>query len=316
LVERVHDEHRPATPYAYETVMGPDEYNWPVNNSAYTNAVARIALEFAAEAAARVGAAPDPLWRAVAAGLPIPYAASVPGRPDLSGGYHPEFDGFRPDPKRAHPVKQADTIMLSYPLGLELNDPGAAAAYSNDLAYYDPLTDPKGPAMTWSVFSIGWMNVKNYSRAASLFQRGYVDNVNPPFNVWSEGPHGADTINFITGAGGFLQSALFGSLGMRIKGLGELTYDPPPPSSTGVRGVVSMGVDSLHFCGWRLSQTVTQETMAFRVLEAKMKVGGESLELRLANGTAVQLRAAGDAVAVPRGPASLKCTHAWKGFIS
>ena len=31
-------------------VMGPDEYAYPVNNSAYTNAAATIALLFAAEA--------------------------------------------------------------------------------------------------------------------------------------------------------------------------------------------------------------------------------------------------------------------------
>eukprot|EP00756_Hemistasia_phaeocysticola_P051172 Hpha_TRINITY_DN26354_c0_g1::TRINITY_DN26354_c0_g1_i1::g.9347::m.9347 len=290
--------------YEYNSVMGPDEYNWPVNNSAYTNAVARVTLEFATEAAAALGVAPDPLWAEVAAGLSIPFSADVPGRSDLTGGYHPEYDGFVPKKTilKPHPVKQADTIMLSYPIGLGTG--GDAAPFRNDLSVYDPLTDPNGPAMTWSVFSIGWMNVKNFSKAAELFQRGYVNNVNPPFNVWSEGPHGANTINFITGAGGFLQAALFGATGMRIAAAGELSFDPPPPSVTGVADVVSVGTSSMHFCGWRLAQRVTQQAMEFRVVEAR---AGKDLQLKLANGTEVQFKTAGDAVTVPRGPASLKC---------
>ena len=33
--------------YDFNMVMGPDEYAYPVDNSAYTNAVAKIALDFA-----------------------------------------------------------------------------------------------------------------------------------------------------------------------------------------------------------------------------------------------------------------------------
>ncbi len=297
--------------FSFNAVMGPDEYNWPVNNSAYTNAIARIALEFAVEAAMQVtGTAGDPLWATVAAGLPVPLSPTVPGFPDLKGGFHPEYDGFVPraTAKRPHPVKQADTIMLSFPMGLALRDPAHEAAFANDLAVYDPLTDPAGPAMTWSVFAIGWMNVHNYSRASALFQRGYVNNVNPPFNVWSEVPHGRGTINFITGAGGFLQSALFGALGMRIKAPCALAFDPPPPSVVGVASVTAMRAESLHLCGWRVAQRVTAGTMAFRVVEvaaAAAAGGAGALELGLANGTVVRLREAGDAAVVPRGAASL-----------
>ena len=38
------------------------------------------------------------------------------GRPDLEGGYHPEYQGFPKNPTKPV-VKQADTILLSYPLG-------------------------------------------------------------------------------------------------------------------------------------------------------------------------------------------------------
>ena len=43
----------------------------------------------------------------------------------------------------------------------------------------------------------------NFTRAAPHFRQGYA-NVQPPFNVWTETP-GGGTVNFITGAGGFLQ---------------------------------------------------------------------------------------------------------------
>jgi len=35
--------------------------------------------------------------------------------------------------------------------------------------------------------------------------------------VWSEYPNGKGAINFITGMGGFLQSLLFGFLGIRLE---------------------------------------------------------------------------------------------------
>ena len=61
--------------------MGPDEYAYPVNNSAYTNTVVKIALAFAVEAAAVLGETAPPEWAAVAAGLIVPFepeAGSIP----------------------------------------------------------------------------------------------------------------------------------------------------------------------------------------------------------------------------------------------
>lgn len=43
------------------------------------------------------------------------------------------------------PVKQADAVMLGYPLGL----PMSQEVRRNDLQMYEPVTDPHGPAMTW-----------------------------------------------------------------------------------------------------------------------------------------------------------------------
>ena len=104
-----------------------------------------------------------------AAGLMIPVSAAVPNRPDLAG-YHPEYSGFPKDPQNPR-VKQADTILLSFPLDTD-PDPVLTA---NDLSFYDGITDPNGPAMTWAMFAVGWMDVGNFSAAASHFRRGFAN---------------------------------------------------------------------------------------------------------------------------------------------
>ena len=85
-----------------------------------------------------------------AAGLYIPFADTVPGHPEMAGGYHPEHSNFN-----GAAVKQADTVMLSFPLGMDM-PPDVLA---NDLAYYTLVTSQSGPAMTWAIFAIGWMEV-------------------------------------------------------------------------------------------------------------------------------------------------------------
>ena len=79
-----------AQAYDLNDVMGPDEYAFPVNNSAYTNAAAAIALNFATEAAGVLGKHPDPTWATVAEGLALTVSDDIPLHPELKGGYHPE----------------------------------------------------------------------------------------------------------------------------------------------------------------------------------------------------------------------------------
>lgn len=76
--------------YDMNDVMGPDEYAFPVNNSAYTNAAAAIALNFATEAAGVLGKPADPSWATVAEGLALKISDDIPLHPELKGGYHPE----------------------------------------------------------------------------------------------------------------------------------------------------------------------------------------------------------------------------------
>ena len=67
-------------------------YNYPVNNSRYTNTVASLALAAAVELAPLVGAAVPADWAAKARGLQAP-TTPVPAGSNLSGFFHPEYDG-------------------------------------------------------------------------------------------------------------------------------------------------------------------------------------------------------------------------------
>jgi trehalose/maltose hydrolase-like predicted phosphorylase len=308
-------EERPGEDGAWDfaTVMGPDEYAFPVLNSGYTNFVAQITLDFAVEAARELGhtGAAYSKFEAQAKGIRIPTADTVPGRPDLEGGYHPEYEGF-PDGspgKSYYPasppcdapngcVKQADAVLLSFPLGMEM-EPQVLA---NDLMFYENVTDPNGPAMTWAMFAIGWFAVGDTDRAAKMFPRGFA-NVHQPFLVWSEYPatfedHGA--VNFITGAGAFLNSVVFGTSGMRIE-KERLLFDPPPPSATGTNAT-RLVVHSLHYLGARLRQEVDEASMRYELLESAP--GGPLCLKRSGHGERELL--VGKAVGCPRGKAEIR----------
>lgn len=53
----------------------------------------------------------------------------------------------------------------------------------NDLLSYEPLTRDDGPAMTWSMHSIGFLELGDFDKAQQLFKRSYETYVRAPFNV-------------------------------------------------------------------------------------------------------------------------------------
>ena len=188
-------------------------------------------------------------------------------------------------------VKQADVILLGFPLLFEM----PANVRANDLIYYANYTTTDGPAMTWAMFAMGWLDLANYTQADKLFAQGYA-NIQAPFNVWQETPTGG-TVNFITGAGGFLQSVLFGYSGLRLRDADQgLTLVPPPNpgNATLVR------IHSLHYQGSTLSIDVTNDTLTVLLLTE----GSTPLVLLPENEEAKPL-VVGVPVAIASGPASI-----------
>uniref|UniRef100_A0A3Q4HDC6 Protein-glucosylgalactosylhydroxylysine glucosidase n=1 Tax=Neolamprologus brichardi TaxID=32507 RepID=A0A3Q4HDC6_NEOBR len=183
--------------YHLDGVMPPDEYYYNVNDSVYTNTVAN--LQFAVELAELLQHPAPKEWQAVAEYIKIPF--------DEEHQYHPEYDGYI----KGHPVKQADTVLLGYPLGL----PMSPEVRRNDLEAYEPVTNPHGPAMTWGMFAIGWLELGEAEKAQLLLEKCF-NNIQGPFQVWSESSDGSGAVNFLTGMGGFLQAVLFGYTGFRL----------------------------------------------------------------------------------------------------
>lgn len=181
-------------------VMPPDEYYYSVNNSVYTNTVAKLSLEFAVELADLLHHPAPKEWKEVAENIKIPF--------DEELNYHPEYDNYT----KGLPVKQADTVMLGYPLGF----PMSPEIRRNDLLAYEPVTDPNGPAMTWGMFAIGWLELGEAERAQQLLEKCF-KNIQGPFQVWSESSDGSGAVNFLTGMGGFLQAVIFGYTGFRVQ---------------------------------------------------------------------------------------------------
>jgi hypothetical protein len=111
--------------YRYEihNVMPPDEYHKLVNNSAYTNSVAKIALNFAIEVATVLGhtntSANVSKWVDVASHLFIPLADLPAGMGEGVGApeYHPEYDGYT----LGTTIKQGDVILMGFPLQVNQN---------------------------------------------------------------------------------------------------------------------------------------------------------------------------------------------------
>jgi trehalose/maltose hydrolase-like predicted phosphorylase len=203
--------------YSINDVQPPDENATGVDNSAYTNAVAALALEHASQAARLLGNRAPAQWERTAQGL----ARTMPL--DARKHIYLEYDGYN-----GSTIKQADVVMLTYPLQFPM--PPAVAA--NDVNYYAPRTSPSGPAMTDAIHSIdvSALNVPGCS-AYTYLLRAYTPFVRAPFLQFSETRD--DTIagvpvaafDFLTGAGGFLQTLLYGYSGLRF-GLDSVYLDP------------------------------------------------------------------------------------------
>ena len=206
----------PGSPLSLLNVIPPDEYADHVNNSAYTNSVAIYSLQYAAAAATLLGEPPSSYapWIDAASRIVIPF--------DSVNQYHPEYDGY----KNGTVIKQADVILLGFPLEVSSSTPEVRA---NDLLYYSKVTDNGGPAMTWGMFAVSYLELgpSYIDLARSNFNRSFA-NAQPPFLVWTETPSGG-TPNFLTGAGGFLQTGTFSIQTFSIQ-TAMLHYYPPPYS--------------------------------------------------------------------------------------
>jgi trehalose/maltose hydrolase-like predicted phosphorylase len=187
--------------YEINNVIGANEWQENIDNNAFTNGIAITALRYATQAAKELGVVPNPDWEHVAQNIPILKF------PDGTTKENATYDGVE--------IKQADANLLAYPLDI-ISD---KAAIERDLNYYEPRYSATGPAMGHAVLATLHAKLGDTEKAYEIFTKSYKLNEVPPFGVLSETAGGTNPY-FATGAGGLLQSILFGFGGLQISDLG------------------------------------------------------------------------------------------------
>ena len=200
--------------YHIDSVVSVHEGLIGVSDDAYTNAVARKNLEIAAAASARLGERADPRWAEVAAKLHMPY--------DSASEYYRTYEGA-PDSTLG-----AVTPLLSYPLGVPMSERAKRAQLEQ--AVRRLLAEGPGAMMGSTLLAVDAAELGDRALLDSLLPHSYQGHLRGPFLMLSETPRN-DAVNFVTGAGGFLQQVIFGYTGLRIGDGGlEPAFDPLLPS--------------------------------------------------------------------------------------
>ena len=179
--------------YEILQVIPPDEAANGVNNSVFTNIIAQYSLRIASEFGEILSIETPAVWYEIADNIKIPF--------DTERQIHLEYDGYS-----NNTIKQADVVLLGYPLQY----PMSHKIRENDLNFYSSVTSPRGPAMTWSVTAIGYLEVyatrameaschvrdfpqqeaDSLLRTASEYFFHSYQNAQPPYHIWTETSYG------------------------------------------------------------------------------------------------------------------------------
>ncbi|OEK02613.1 glycosyl hydrolase family 65 [Roseivirga sp. 4D4] len=187
--------------YDIKNVIGANEWEENIDNNAFTNAIAKLTLGYATEAAQILGETADPDWANVAANIPVL-----------------KFDDGTTRENATYVdvmIKQADVNLLSYPLQFYSDK----KQIEKDLKFYETKMSPNGPAMGFCVLATIYARLGDANKAFDVWTNSFRPNGVPPFGVLSE-TRGGTNPYFATGAGGMLQTVLGGFGGLDITDAG------------------------------------------------------------------------------------------------
>ncbi len=196
--------------YHIDSVVSVAEGLVGVNDDAYTNSVAKRNLEIATAASARLGARGNPQWAAVAAKLHMPFDSATQsfrtyeGAPDSTLGWI--------------------TPLLSYPLGVPMSDRAKRTHLTQ--ATRNIKDEEQGAMMGVTILSVDAAELGDRALVDTLLPYSYRAHMQGPFFMLSETPTN-HAVNFLTGAGGFLQQVIYGYTGLRVGNGGLETRFPP-----------------------------------------------------------------------------------------
>jgi len=210
--------------YSIKNVVGANEFAPNVDDNAFTNGSAITALQFAILAAKELNIEPNSNWSTVADNIII----------------HKFLDGTTMEHSKykGEIIKQADVNLLSYPLNIVKGD-----ELLKDLKYYEPKLAKEGPAMGKSVFAVIYARLGDAEKAFSLFKESYEPNKRPPFGALSESAT-SNNPYFVTGAGGMLQTVLFGFGGLHLTEEGIIQVNPILPKEWKSLTLKGIGVEN------------------------------------------------------------------------
>lgn len=214
--------------YSINNVIGANEHALNIDDNAFTNGSAITTLKYAILAAKELGVQFDKEWEEVANHIRIH---------KFSDGTTRENSEYK-----GETIKQADVNLLSYPLDI-VSD---IETIKKDLAYYEPKLDHDGPAMGKAIFAIIYARLGDSKNAYRLFKEGYVPNKRPPFGALSESPN-SNNPYFATGAGGLLQTVLFGFGGLHLTNDGIIQKNPILPKEWKSLTIKGIGPDKKTF---------------------------------------------------------------------
>ena len=183
--------------YDIKNVIGANEFQENIDNNAFTNAIAKLVLQYTTQAASILDEKADPDWDHVAENIPIIKFKDGVTRENTT------YDGVT--------IKQADVNLLAHPLNYYRDD----EQIRKDLDYYVGRYDVNGPAMGFCILSTLYSRFDEMDKAYNYFEKSFRPNEVPPFGVISETRNGNNPY-FITGAGGMLQAVMFGFGGLEI----------------------------------------------------------------------------------------------------
>jgi trehalose/maltose hydrolase-like predicted phosphorylase len=201
--------------YHIRNVVSVSEGLIGVSDDAYTNAVARLNLDIASTASRLLGRPADARWDRVAARLHMPY--------DSASEFYRTYEGA-PDSTLGDV-----TPLLSYPLGVPMSE--RAKRSQLEQAVERLLAEGPGAMMGSTLLAVDAAELGDRGLIDSLLPHSYQGWLQGPFLMLSETPNKKDAVNFVTGAGGFLQQVIYGYTGLRWgeKGL-EPAFAPVLPS--------------------------------------------------------------------------------------
>ncbi len=210
--------------YAIKNVVGANEFASNIDDNAFTNGSAITCLRYASLAATEIGVKPNDKWNLIADKIIIHKFE------DGTTKEHSTYDGDH--------IKQADVNLLAYPLQI-IND---EETILKDLTYYEPKLAQEGPAMAQSVFAVIYARLGDAENAYRLFKRSYEPNKRPPFGALAESAT-SNNPYFATGAGGMLQTVIFGFGGLHLTEEGITQKNPILPKQWKKLTITGVGLD-------------------------------------------------------------------------